>query len=922
MTLGPFLIGAPLALIGLLSLPVIWLVLRSTPPSPRSVALPSLRLLDGISAREETPARTPWWVLLIRMLAAAVACLGLSLPVYAPGAVSGPSPEGPVLIVVDNGWTSAPRWGELMDAARSALDGSARDTPAHLLLTAPLPLQSDPAERLSRQQLDTRLRSLQPVSWAVDTTDALDRLQSADLKPGRILWLTDGLERPGQRAFADALSQLAPLSIFAAPPRGVVAITDLALTADGLNLTLRRAETDSASTFFVSALTADQSALATTEADFETTDDMTTARFQLPPAALSRITSFRLTGTNSAGTVWLWDSNDRSRRVGLASGDQTAQPLLSDLHYVRRALSPFATIREGALNELVEDNPDAIVLTDIGQISPPQRDALTGWIEAGGALIRFAGPRLAAQSDDLVPTPLRRASRAIGGTLTWEDPQPLGSFPEASPFSGLVPPANVTIQQQVLARPGPELAQRTWARLADGSPLVTAERRGQGMLILFHVTAGPDWSTLPYSGLFVDMLRRSIAAGRGEAVADDDGLYTPVLALDGRGRLGPPLPSSTPLDAQDFSTLTPSSQHPPGLYQGPAGTRAVNIGRNAQPRRVTDWPESARLLGDAASRSTHLAGLLLSLFLALILLDVVLALKLSNRLPAFRTGTPRLGIIFLPFILVATISPGPADAQRDPSSKEMDAALKMRLAYVETGDSRLNDTLRMGLQGLSTVLYRRSSVEPDQPHAIDPETDALDVYPMIFIGIPDRPEPLSELAIDRLNAYMRAGGAIFIDTRDGQDIGQPGATFEQLDALMPGLDTPALIRVPPDHVLTRSFYLLEGFSGRYGARPLWIEATGSDNRDDRRGDGVSRLFIGDADYLAAWALDDRGRPLYSVDGGNQERELSYRFGVNLVIYVLTGNYKEDQVHLPALLERLGDPAETGLSRSGDEGVIP
>jgi hypothetical protein len=169
---------------------------------------------------------------------------------------------------------------------------------------------------------------------------------------------------------------------------------------------------------------------------------------------------------------------------------------------------------------------------------------------------------------------------------------------------------------------------------------------------------------------------------------------------------------------------------------------------------------------------------------------------------------------------------------------------------------------------------------------------------------------------------MRAGGAIFIDTRDGQDIGQPGATFEQLDALMPGLDTPALIRVPPDHVLTRSFYLLEGFSGRYGARPLWIEATGSDNRDDRRGDGVSRLFIGDADYLAAWALDDRGRPLYSVDGGNQERELSYRFGVNLVIYVLTGNYKEDQVHLPALLERLGDPAGTGLSRSGDEGVIP
>ena len=102
---------------------------------------------------------------------------------------------------------------------------------------------------------------------------------------------------------------------------------------------------------------------------------------------------------------------------------------------------------------------------------------------------------------------------------------------------------------------------------------------------------------------------------------------------------------------------------------------------------------------------------------------------------------------------------------------------------------------------------------------------------------------------------------------------------------------------------------------------LWIEATGAADKIERRGDGVSRLFVGDADYLAAWAVDERGRPIYSVDGGDVQREMSTRFGVNLIIYILTGNYKEDQVHIPALLERLGEDEGVGDFDLQD-GVIP
>ena len=98
--------------------------------------------------------------------------------------------------------------------------------------------------------------------------------------------------------------------------------------------------------------------------------------------------------------------------------------------------------------------------------------------------------------------------RTIGGALSWEQPAKLAPFEADSPFAGLAVPADVTVSRQVLAEPDLDLASKTWARLADGTPLVTAEKRGQGWIVLVHTTANADWSNLALSGLFVEMLRR------------------------------------------------------------------------------------------------------------------------------------------------------------------------------------------------------------------------------------------------------------------------------------------------------------------------------------------------------------------------------------------------------------------------------
>jgi hypothetical protein len=202
------------------------------------------------------------------------------------------------------------------------------------------------------------------------------------------------------------------------------------------------------------------------------------------------------------------------------------------------------------------------------------------------------------------------------------------------------------------------------------------------------------------------------------------------------------------------------------------------------------------------------------------------------------------------------------------------------------------------------VLRDRTSVNAEGAVGINVESDELSFFPLLYWPMTPEQPALSDAAIGKLNAFLRTGGTIFFDTRDqatggGGALAGPGA--EKLRELTQGLDVPPLTPAPPDHILTRAFYLMQDFPGRYTGGDLWVETA-----DATVNDGVSTIIIGANDWAGAWATGPGGAPMLPVvPGGERQREMAYRFGVNLVMYALTGNYKSDQVHVPAILERLG-----------------
>jgi hypothetical protein len=258
-------------------------------------------------------------------------------------------------------------------------------------------------------------------------------------------------------------------------------------------------------------------------------------------------------------------------------------------------------------------------------------------------------------------------------------------------------------------------------------------------------------------------------------------------------------------------------------------------------------------------------------------------------------------------VVLLALAMGLADAAQAQSDdrRYLEASLSTRLAYVETGVPHVDETSRAGLGGLTLTLQRRTSIEAGTPLAVDLDSDDLSFFPLLYWPVTNQQGRLSQLARQKVNDYLKNGGTILFDLREAragtQMLGQMSRGSEALQRLGEGLEIPNLVPVPPDHVLTKSFYLMQTFPGRFTGGTLWVEA-GADTIND----GVASVLVGSNDWAGAWAVDRLGQPVNAlVPDGARQREMAYRFGVNLVMYALTGNYKADQVHVPFILERLG-----------------
>jgi hypothetical protein len=909
-TIGSFAFAAPWMLLALAGLPLLWWLLRLTPPAPRRLQFPAIRLLLDLIPREETPHRTPLWLIIFRMVLAAILIIALAHPLINP--VRQFQATGPLLLVVDDGWAAAPRWPQRLEAMTDLVDRADREGRSVLLLTTAPRADGQPiaiSGLMTAAQARGVVQALQPQPWGTDRKAALAALETfGPAESINSVWISDGTltrkDDPGSE-LAARLQELGPVTVM----RDIADNLPLLLLPPphepgALEIRLARPSGGAERKVAVRAIADDGRLIARQDVTFASGRAKAEERVVLPTELRNRMARLVIESEASAGATVLFDEGWRRRPVGVivgaAQGEE--QPLLGNTYYVERALAPFNEIRHGDVETLLQGKLAVLVLADIGNLTQAQIDQLSAWVDRGGVLIRFAGTWLAQKTDPLLPVRLRGTDRAIGGAMSWAQPLRLAPFPSAGPFAGLSVPADVTVRRQVLAEPDIDLGDKTWARLTDGTPLVTGARHGQGWVALVHTTANADWSSLALSGLFVEMLQRLTELSEGFVEAGAEEALPPLEVLDGFGRLTVPPAIAVAATPATIAIGAAEPKHPPGYYGRGAMRRALNISAGITTyTTLGSMPIGVAEAGFARSPETDLKPWLLALVTAMLVADMLIALALRGLL-GLRRATRLAGVTLL-LLMPVSASAQDADPSGDPDAFAIAATAETRLAYVKTGLPELDATSRAGLAGLTYVLNDRTAVETGSPIGVDVESDELAFFPLLYWPISGNQPALSDHAIGRINSYLRGGGTILFDTLDQNSgrSGFDGPGIRRLRDLARGLDIPPLMQVPLDHVLTKSFYLLQDFPGRWADGAVWVERS-----DEHVNDGVSSVIIGGNDWASAWAVDTDGRPMFAVvPGGEHQREIAYRFGVNLVMYALTGNYKSDQVHVPFILERLG-----------------
>ncbi|HRD78890.1 MAG TPA: BatA domain-containing protein, partial [Hyphomicrobiaceae bacterium] len=755
MTIGALGFLSPVLLLGLLALPIIYWLLRAVPPRPQQIEFPATRILVGIENKERTPHKTPWWLVLLRMLAAALVILALAEPVLNPNREQGLKGAGPVVLVVDNGWSAGTRWSERARLVERYINEAEATGRPVLIAGTALASKAQTFKIEPPGAARSTAAALQPQPFEPNRVEVAKRIREA-FGPSApsglsVVWLGDGIDHSGEgRVFAETLLALGSGSsvslVETTAGDEALGILSGVGAAGKLEATVIRAA-GGPRAGFVHAFSGRGQRLGEVAFRFFGSEKRTSVAFDIPLEIRNQVTRLEIASERSAGAVHLLDARSQWHRVGLISSEsrEQAQPLLAPLYYIQKALQPYSELvptkdatLPAAIETVLKRNVSVMVLADIGTLPGDLRPRIEEFVRKGGVLVRFAGPRLERGGDELIPVELRTGGLTRGGALSWSKPEPLASFSEDSLFVGLEVPADVQVSRQVLADPaklGPDV--KIWARLKDGTPLVTAKKLGEGQMVLFHVTANSEWSNLPMSGLFVEMLRRLAtlgtmsSLGSGDAdVADQSrvvsGAGADVLApsqvLDGFGILRAPPPTAQAIAMKSLATIKPSLDHPPGYY-GPQGVpRAFNlIGVKSELRPLSGLPSGIERRAYEGSTQRLLKPDLLTIALSLLLIDVIIVILMQmgnfwrQRLATRGTAALVVALALGGALLGALDGAKPAAAQglgqspqppglTPPRSRDEQVAIaatgKVSFAYVITGDRAVDETSRAGLKGL------------------------------------------------------------------------------------------------------------------------------------------------------------------------------------------------------------------------------
>ncbi len=907
--LSPFMLGF------LLLLPALWWLLKIIPPKPKHVKFAGTFLLKDIKEKDHEKRSMPLWLLLLRMAIITLFIIAFAGPFYNNQEQTDKASAPISIIIIDNGWSAAQNWSAIKSDLTSLSKKRALENEETLYLLTTTKASNQALEPKPLNGLNDIAGTIETLSvnpWQNTFIHVQKQMNSLTKRHAdfNLYYMDDGYLGEQEIDFLNAQDNL---NFYTVKDATALIMIDKntneapsiynALNSDDVfrdashRLVKSRNDAIDQGTILLNTR-----ANTNIPSPFEFAEDETRHPIktgELPEDIADQVKALSIQGQNHLGGSYHFTQDSAPKTIGLLGNDLgDKRDFLNGYFYIDKALSPFHTIIYGDVNALT-DKADVIIMTDTDLLTENTVPLLESFMTKGGIVIRFADDDLAdGKFKELSPVTLRTTNRQLGSSFSWETPQKISHYNEETIFNTLPLSQDITITRQLLAEPSLALQNKSWAFLEDGTPIITATEKENGWLFLYHSNLDPAWSNLALSGVFQEQLKKIVTLSyrnNKTSTAQNNKYFYVTKRYTGFGELQDPKGYEARITTENTINKL-SDTIPPGVYSNGFETRILQLSDSIKsPPPVTD-----NTLSDIKSTESveYYGGLnfitykhlLMILALLFITIEAFWYCGFFKRLKAISVVVVMLFVGFTFHTTEAHASQGKKDSPAYLSSHAV-------LAYVITGDATIDRLSKFGLEALVRETKRRTIADVEAVKGINIERDVLNFYPFIYWPLTNTQQPVSKETAAKINNYVSRGGTIFFDTRDGY-AGET-AINSSLQSVISNLPIPTLNKLSDDHVLKRSFYIIKETPGLYDRKTIWYVPTQSTDND-----GVTPYVIGGNDWASIWATDPAGRPMTQLKNKAYQRELAYRFGVNMVLYALTGNYKDDQIHIPFILERL------------------
>ncbi len=883
------------ALFGLVLTPIIWVIVKSFPPIPKSYNFSSFFLLEKIDLDSSKNDKTPLWLVIFRMLFFILIVFFFSKPFIKNTNPIETEKYEKYLIIADLGWSMAKEWSDFKESVLEIGKEAEKRKKKILLLHTNLESFQDIKVFETSDSLNYYLETLSPLPMQFKTSSLQKITKDKSIfEDCKIFFISSKFDFENSSEHFNNYKFIRDNSndyFFINPIDSILIIDSLKINQDKIECKISRlGKNNFEQDFFLNIETINSEIIYNNTHKIDKNKKNKVIDLSFPIEIINQIKSIKIVGQNHAGAKYYFDDFSKKKKIAILTDDQSYKesPLLSPTYYIKKSLDTRHFVKVLEIEDTIEKTYSTIIIPENVKITNKLDQNLNKWLFDGGTLIRFAGEGLAGKISSLLPYQEAFSSiRYIDGQLTINNKLFISDFDKESIFYDIKIPRDITIYKQLIFDSNAEKAN-ILAKLSDNTPLISMKKFGKGEIILFHIGANNDWSNLPMSSLFPDMINRILLFSKNYTSSNLKNLSL-NKEIDGFGNLVSAKKILTMDSFDNLVNIKPSLKSPPGQYENNEISIALNLSTNINYSNIEN-NYSGVISNYSFKNAKDLSGAILKIILTMFIIDIIITIMIKNKISIFTIFSSNNNLLlfilfFLTFIQV--------DIARTNDTY---------LAYIKINNTEVDKISANGLETLRNLLKTRTSISPKGVIGIDIKNNDIFSYPFIYWPLTKNLLNIGNIETKKIKNYLNNGGIILFDiigfTR--QNLNLKDKKFQDIRNFLYEIGADELTIIPREHTLTKSFYLLNKFPGKWDNKILFIENSNLEYKD-----GVSSIILGFNDWAKAWALDNNNVALFPVvPGGERQRELAYRFGINIAMYALTGNYKSDQIHSKSILNRL------------------